>query len=167
MDFAVVACTPQSPLVDVAVGDDFTIGLGYEDDAAKVLSGTVSAIDYNPAGLTFIHGLSIYLSNRFGYANESFKRARIWDYSAGGTSLPTAVAFDEAHNETPFHRIPCPLSRNLFSKISAYIDNFSYWNLRCPIFSRIRARSTEPVALYQFTAYRCYWNTPHFCCHYS
>ena len=48
IDFAVVVCTPQSPLVDVAVGDDFTIGLGYEDDAATVLSGTVSAIDYNP-----------------------------------------------------------------------------------------------------------------------
>ncbi|UCD79865.1 MAG: hypothetical protein JSW26_00070 [Desulfobacterales bacterium] len=49
MDFAVVVCAPHSPLVDVSVGDDFTIGLGYEDDeSATVLSGKVSAIDYNP-----------------------------------------------------------------------------------------------------------------------
>jgi phage protein D len=49
MDYALIACTPQTPLVDVSVGDDFTIGLGYEDDQpATVLSGKVSAIDYNP-----------------------------------------------------------------------------------------------------------------------
>jgi len=49
MDIAIVACTYHSPLVDVAVGDDFSIGLGYaEAESATVLTGKVSAIDFNP-----------------------------------------------------------------------------------------------------------------------
>jgi phage protein D len=53
MDYAIVVCTLHSPLVDVSVGDDFTIGLGYEgDESATVLSGNVSAIDYSPSLFT-------------------------------------------------------------------------------------------------------------------
>jgi phage protein D len=53
LDYAVVMCTPHSPLADVAVGDEFTIGLGYEDDeSATVISGAVSAVDFSPRAMT-------------------------------------------------------------------------------------------------------------------
>ena len=53
LDYAVVVSALDSPLVDVSIGDDFTIGLGYEDqESATVFSGNVSAIDYQPRMLS-------------------------------------------------------------------------------------------------------------------
>lgn len=58
----------------------------------------LSAIEYNPALLAIRDDTEIFLSNRFGYANEEFRRAPLWDYNNGYLY----VDFDHVHNENPW-----------------------------------------------------------------
>jgi len=58
-----------------------------------------SAIEYNPAGLASIDGTYIYLTNRFGYADEEYRRAGTLDWSRAQGGLPDYVTFDPVSNQ--------------------------------------------------------------------
>ena len=62
----------------------------------------VTAIEYNPAGLTKIQGTQFYIGNRFTYSNEEFRRARTLDWSDAVHGIPKLESFDTARNQTPF-----------------------------------------------------------------
>ncbi len=84
------------------IGDQGAKGMGRAG-AYVVGVEDVSAIDYNPANLTKINGTQLYLSNRFSYADERYKRAQTLDYSqAFDNGLPELVKFPTVKNETPF-----------------------------------------------------------------
>ncbi len=57
----------------------------------------LSAIEYNPAMLAVRDDTEIFLSNRFGYANEEFRRAPLWDYNG-----PLLIHADPVQNEKPW-----------------------------------------------------------------
>lgn len=64
----------------------------------------LTAIEYNPAGLTLIQGTSFYLSNRFGHAYESFHRAATpeRDLDEDGVRTGALYEFDAVENGTPW-----------------------------------------------------------------
>lgn len=61
----------------------------------------VSAIEYNPAGLAFLRGNRVLLSNRMLFADEEYRRARTLDWSEAVHGVPRLVQFDAVSNQTP------------------------------------------------------------------
>jgi long-chain fatty acid transport protein len=66
--------------------------------AFVVRADDLSAIEYNPAGLARIRGTRFYLGNRFGFANEEFRRAPTLDWSEAFHGVPEYLTFDAVHN---------------------------------------------------------------------
>jgi hypothetical protein len=64
----------------------------------------LTAIEYNPAGLTGIGGTSFYLSNRLGYAFERYHRAttRAIDTNWDGLRDGELYDFDSVGNSRPW-----------------------------------------------------------------
>lgn len=64
----------------------------------------LSAIEYNPAGLARNKGTHFYLSNRFSYANEEYRRAPTLDWSGISCEvcLPYYKKFQAVENGTPW-----------------------------------------------------------------
>lgn len=62
----------------------------------------LSAVIYNPAGLTFIDGTLLQLSNRFSYNSYEYTRAPTLDFGHPEGGVPPYVEFPAVHNETPF-----------------------------------------------------------------
>ncbi len=77
-DWVVLVCTSQSSLMEASLGDDVTLDLGYESEGATtVLTGTVSAIEYQSTGvaievlaataaLSIVHHAGSYLQQNVG-----------------------------------------------------------------------------------------------------
>ena len=65
----------------------------------------LSAVHLNPAGLARQSGTRIYLSNRFAYSDERFKRAPTLDWNDQINGSPAFVEFDEVRNEKPFQAL--------------------------------------------------------------
>lgn len=90
----------QTGFQTAAFGGGMTIGdLGAHAEgragAFTAKADDMSAIEYNPAGLTSIGSTQIYLGNRFGYAVEEYKRATALDDG-------TPYEFDRVANEHPW-----------------------------------------------------------------
>ena len=66
--------------------------------AFTVRADDLSAIKYNPAGLARLRGTRFYLGNRFGYANEEFRRAPTLDWSGAFHGSPEYLTFDPVQN---------------------------------------------------------------------
>ena len=63
----------------------------------------LSAIEYNPAGLAKLGQTRFHLGNRFGYVNEDFKRAPLYDWTKlDDNGVPDYVRFKTVSNETPW-----------------------------------------------------------------
>lgn len=82
----------------ISVGDQGAVAAG-RGGAFVAKADDATAIEYNPAGLTSLHGTQLYLSNRFGYAHEQFRRAPLLDWSEAGEGIPDYVTFDTVNNE--------------------------------------------------------------------
>ncbi len=80
----------------ISLGDQGAVAAG-RSGAFVAKADDLSAIEYNPAGLASQRGWRIYLGNRFGYANERYRRSTIWDYSEGRVQN-----FDEVSNQKPW-----------------------------------------------------------------
>lgn len=80
----------------ISVGDQGAVAAG-RSGAFVAKADDPSAIEYNPAGLTGLKGWNIYLSNRFAYASERYKRATIWDYDNAEIH-----PFGEVSNQKPW-----------------------------------------------------------------
>jgi long-chain fatty acid transport protein len=80
----------------ISVGDQGAVAAG-RGGAFVAKADDFSAVEYNPAGLASQRGWQIYLSNRFGYADERFKRSTIWDYSE-----EQVQSFEEVSNQKPW-----------------------------------------------------------------
>ena len=80
----------------ISVGDQGAVASG-RSGAFVAKADDLSAIEYNPAGLASQRGWRIYLGNRFGYADERYKRSTIWDYSEGRVQ-----SFNEVSNQKPW-----------------------------------------------------------------
>jgi long-chain fatty acid transport protein len=68
------AFQPTAHAGGMTIGDQGTHAEG-RSGAFTAKADDISAMEYNPAGLTNIGGTQIYLDNRFGYAVEEFQRA--------------------------------------------------------------------------------------------
>ena len=84
----------------ISVGDQGAVAAG-RSGAFVAKADDASAMEYNPAGLTALKGWQIYLSNRFGYDNQKFKRAALWDYT-DSMAGPQYRTFSTVSNEKPF-----------------------------------------------------------------
>jgi len=96
--FTVYVCATVTPVfaAGISVGDQGAVATG-RSGAFVAKADDLSAIEYNPAGLASQRGWRIYLGNRFGYANERYKRSTIWDYSEGRVQN-----FEEVSNRKPW-----------------------------------------------------------------
>ena len=84
------------------VGDQGARSAG-RSGATVARADDLSAIEYNPAGLAKLGQTRFHLGNRFGYVNEDFKRASLYDWSdAGSSGIPEYVSFDKVSNEKPW-----------------------------------------------------------------
>ena len=83
------------------IGDQGARAMGRAG-AFAVRADDLSAIEYNPAGLARLRGTRFYLGNRFGYANEEYRRAATLDWSGAVHGFPEYLTFDPVRNETPW-----------------------------------------------------------------
>jgi long-subunit fatty acid transport protein len=79
------------------IGDQGARSMGRAG-AFAVRADDLSAIEYNPAGLARLRGTRFYLGNRFGYANEEFRRAPTLDWSGASHGFPEYLTFDPVQN---------------------------------------------------------------------
>ena len=101
LQMSVLAAALQMMFLHSALAGGMTIGdLGAHAEgrsgAFAAKADDLSAIEYNPAGLTSIGSTQIYLSNRFGYAVEEFSRQTAT--AVNGDAIP----FDSVSNEHPW-----------------------------------------------------------------
>ena len=98
---SVLAAALQMMLLHSAQAGGMTIGdLGAHAEgrsgAFAAKADDLSAIEYNPSGLTSIGSTQIYLSNRFGYAVEEFSR------QTATNTVGDEILFDSVANEHPW-----------------------------------------------------------------
>ncbi len=91
---------PKTALASgVTVGDQGARTAGRAG-ATVARADDLSAIEYNPAGLAKLEQTRFHLGNRFGYVNESFKRAPLYDWSKlDFNGVPEYVTFDKVSND--------------------------------------------------------------------
>ncbi len=108
-----IAAITQIGVVPDTMAGGMTVGdLGTQAEgragAFAAKSDDLTAIEYNPAGLTLIGGTQFYLSNRFGYAIERFTRAPTRDADPeistrdDGVRSGQLVTFDRVENGHPW-----------------------------------------------------------------
>ena len=101
---ALLGISPRARAGGMTVGDLGTQAEGRAG-AFAAKADDLTAIEYNPAGLTEIGGTQFYLSNRFGYAFERFHRATTMDRDSAtddGVRNGEAVSFEAVQNERPW-----------------------------------------------------------------
>jgi len=94
---ALLLAAPQALAGGFEIGDQGARAMG-RGGAFTARADDLSAIEYNPAGLARLRGTRFYLGNRFGYANEEFRRAPTLDWSDAAHGFPEYLTFDPVTN---------------------------------------------------------------------
>jgi long-chain fatty acid transport protein len=62
----------------------------------------LSAVAYNPAGLSHLQSSLVQVGNRFSYNGYSYRRAPTLDWGNAENGIPRYIEFAEVENETPW-----------------------------------------------------------------
>ena len=97
LTFCLLLAAPPALAGGFEIGDQGARAMGRAG-ACAARADDLSAIEYNPAGLARLRGTRFYLGNRFGRANEEFRRAPTLDWSDAAHGFPEYLTFDPVTN---------------------------------------------------------------------